>query len=51
MVLGEMEALLALFREGRIRPRIDSAYPFQEAARAHERLHGRGNVGKVLLVP
>jgi NADPH:quinone reductase-like Zn-dependent oxidoreductase len=51
MVLGEIEALLALFREGRIRPRIDSTFPFQEAARAHQRLHDRGNVGKVLLVP
>ena len=51
MVLGEIEALFALFREGRIRPRIDSTYPFQEAALAHQRLHDRGNVGKVLLVP
>jgi NADPH:quinone reductase-like Zn-dependent oxidoreductase len=51
MVLGELEALLALFREGRIRPRIDSTFPFQEAARAHRRLQERGNVGKVLLVP
>jgi len=51
MVLGEIEALLALFREGRIRPRIDSTFPFQEAARAHQRLHDRANVGKVLLVP
>jgi NADPH:quinone reductase-like Zn-dependent oxidoreductase len=51
MVLGEIEALLALFREGRIRPRVDSTFPFQEAARAHHRLHDRENVGKVLLVP
>jgi len=51
MVLGELEALLALFREGRIRPRIDSTFRFGEAALAHERLQGRGSVGKVLLVP
>ncbi len=51
MVLGELEALLALFREGRIRPRIDSTFRFEEAALAHERLQGRGSVGKVLLVP
>jgi NADPH:quinone reductase-like Zn-dependent oxidoreductase len=51
MVLGEIQALLALFREGRIRPHIDSSFPFAEAGRAHERLHGRGNVGKVVLVP
>ena len=51
MVLGELNALLDLFREGRIRPRVDSTFPFEQAARAHERLHGRENVGKVLLVP
>jgi NADPH:quinone reductase-like Zn-dependent oxidoreductase len=51
MVLGEIDALLSLFREGRIRPRIDSTFPFREAARAHQRLHDRENVGKVLLVP
>jgi NADPH:quinone reductase-like Zn-dependent oxidoreductase len=51
MVMGELTALLALFGEGRIRPRVDSTFPFQDARRAHERLQGRGNVGKVLLVP
>jgi NADPH:quinone reductase-like Zn-dependent oxidoreductase len=51
MVLGELEALLALFREGRIRPRVDSTFRFEEAALAHDRLQGRGSVGKVLLVP
>ena len=51
MVMGELEALLGLFREGKIRPRVDSAFPFEEAGAAHERLQGRGSVGKVLLVP
>jgi NADPH:quinone reductase-like Zn-dependent oxidoreductase len=51
MVLGEFQALLELFREGRIRPRVDSTFRFEEAALAHERLQGRGSVGKVLLVP
>jgi NADPH:quinone reductase-like Zn-dependent oxidoreductase len=51
MVMGELAALLDLFREGRIHPRVDSTFPFAEAARAHERLQERGNVGKVLLVP
>ncbi len=51
MVLGELRALLALFREGRIRPRVDAVFRFEEAAAAHERLQGRGNVGKLLLVP
>jgi NADPH:quinone reductase-like Zn-dependent oxidoreductase len=51
MVLGELEALLALFREGRIRPRIDSTFRLEEAGKAHERLQGRGSVGKLVLVP
>jgi NADPH:quinone reductase-like Zn-dependent oxidoreductase len=51
MVLGELQALLALFREGKLRPRIDSVFRFEEAGGAHERLQGRGSVGKVLLTP
>jgi NADPH:quinone reductase-like Zn-dependent oxidoreductase len=51
MVLGELEALLALHRAGRIRPRIDSTFRFEEAGRAHERLQGRASVGKLVLVP
>jgi NADPH:quinone reductase-like Zn-dependent oxidoreductase len=46
-----MEALLALLNDGRLAPRIDSVFPFAEAARAHERLEGRGNFGKILLEP
>lgn len=46
-----MEALLALLNDGRLSPRIDSVFPFTEAARAHERLEGRGNFGKILLEP
>jgi NADPH:quinone reductase-like Zn-dependent oxidoreductase len=51
MVLGEFRALLDLFREGRIAPRVDSVFPLEEAGLAHERLQSRGNVGKVLLRP
>jgi NADPH:quinone reductase-like Zn-dependent oxidoreductase len=51
MVMGELEALLGLFREGRIRPRVDSTFRFGEAGAAHQRLQGRASVGKVLLVP
>ncbi len=51
MVQGELQAILALFREGKLRPRIDSTFRFEEAGAAHERLQGRGSVGKVLLIP
>jgi NADPH:quinone reductase-like Zn-dependent oxidoreductase len=49
MLSDEMRALLALFREGRLAPRIDAVLPLERAAEAHGRLSGRQNVGKVLL--
>jgi NADPH:quinone reductase-like Zn-dependent oxidoreductase len=51
MLMEEIEALMGLFREGKIRPRVDSTFRFGEAGAAHQRLQGRGSVGKVLLVP
>jgi NADPH:quinone reductase-like Zn-dependent oxidoreductase len=51
-LVGEaMGALVALWRDGKVRPRVDSTYPFERAADAHRRLHDRKNVGKVVLVP
>jgi NADPH:quinone reductase-like Zn-dependent oxidoreductase len=47
----ELEALLALYREGRVRPHVDAVFPFAEAAAAHRRIESRKNVGKVVLVP
>lgn len=46
-----LEALLGLLREGAIAPRLDGVYSFAEAGRAHERLEGRENFGKILLEP
>jgi synaptic vesicle membrane protein VAT-1 len=47
----ELEALLDLWRENRITPRIDSALPFTEAAAAHRRITERRNIGKIVLTP
>jgi synaptic vesicle membrane protein VAT-1 len=47
----EFRAVLALWEAGRIKPRIDAAYPFTEAAAAHRRILRRQNVGKVVLTP
>jgi NADPH:quinone reductase-like Zn-dependent oxidoreductase len=47
----ELEALLALYREGKIHPHVDAAFPFAKAADAHRRIESRKNVGKVVLVP
>jgi len=51
MLNEEMQALLALYRDEKIRPHIDSSFPFTEAAAAHRRIQDRKNVGKVVLVP
>lgn len=45
----QIEALLGLAREGRIRPRVDRVFPVAEAAAAHRHIHERRNVGKVVL--
>jgi len=47
----ELQAVLALWDQGRIRPHIDAAYPFAEAAAAHRRILQHQNIGKVLLKP
>lgn len=51
ILLGQLTQLLALYRAGAIKPVIDSTFPFEKAAEAHQHIHDRKNVGKVLLVP
>jgi len=45
------EQLLAWYREGRVRPRVDRTFPLAEAAAAHRYVQERKNLGKVVLVP
>ncbi|MBV9451732.1 MAG: zinc-binding dehydrogenase [Streptosporangiaceae bacterium] len=47
----ELEAILALWEQGMIKPRIDTSFPFTEAAAAHRRILRRQNIGKILLKP
>jgi NADPH:quinone reductase-like Zn-dependent oxidoreductase len=51
MLGEELAALVELYREGAVRPRIDRVFRFEEAAEAHRRIQSRKNVGKVVLVP
>jgi NADPH:quinone reductase-like Zn-dependent oxidoreductase len=46
-----MNKLLIMYREGAIKPHIDSSFPFAEAAKAHLRLQEAKNIGKVVLTP
>jgi NADPH:quinone reductase-like Zn-dependent oxidoreductase len=43
-----LDALLTLWREGKVRSRIDQVFPLAEGAAAHRRMHERKNVGKIL---
>jgi NADPH:quinone reductase-like Zn-dependent oxidoreductase len=47
----ELQAVLALWDENKIKPHIDMSYPFTQAADAHRRILQRKNIGKVLLKP
>ena len=49
IVRPQIEALLAYARDGRIRPRVDRAFPVADAAAAHRYIHQRRNIGKVVL--
>lgn len=51
MLTEEMNALLEHWRKGEIRAKVDSVIPFDRVADAHQRIEGRQNVGKVVLVP
>jgi NADPH:quinone reductase-like Zn-dependent oxidoreductase len=46
---GSLAAALALWREGRLRPVVDSVFPLREAAAAQRRLESRDTFGKVVL--
>lgn len=45
----QVEALLRYASDGLLRPRVDRAFPVQEAAAAHRYMHERRNIGKVVL--
>jgi NADPH:quinone reductase-like Zn-dependent oxidoreductase len=51
IIRPQVETLLHYASEGSIKPRVDRAFPFDEAAAAHRYIHERRNVGKVLLTP
>lgn len=44
-------ALLELYEAGKIAPRVDKAFKFDDAPAAHHYLHDRKAIGKVVLVP
>ena len=45
------EQVLALWRQGVVKPKVARSFRFDEAAQAHHFIQDRKNIGKVLLVP
>ncbi|XP_030611411.1 synaptic vesicle membrane protein VAT-1 homolog [Archocentrus centrarchus] len=46
-----MSKLLELYKQGKIKPCIDSCYHFEDVTEAMKRMHERQNIGKVILLP
>ena len=51
LIAGEINALLEFYEQGHIKPHVDKAFPFEQAAEAHAYIEGGNNLGKVLLAP
>jgi synaptic vesicle membrane protein VAT-1 len=47
----ELQAVLALWEHGSVKPLIDGTYPFAEAPTAHRRILQHQNTGKIVLIP
>lgn len=46
---GVEKNLWPLIQEGRIRPIVDSVFPLEEAAKAHQRMQASTHIGKIVL--
>uniref|UniRef100_H2TFV1 Vesicle amine transport 1 n=1 Tax=Takifugu rubripes TaxID=31033 RepID=H2TFV1_TAKRU len=51
LIRSTLLKLVELYRQGKIKPRIDSCYHFEEVSDAMRRMHERQNIGKVILIP
>lgn len=49
LVTMALQAIFEMASQGRLRPYIDSRFTFEKTALAHERLHGRQSIGKVVI--
>jgi NADPH:quinone reductase len=50
MVAAIEAKVMPLFREGRIKPLMDSSFPLEKAADAHRRMETSEHIGKIVLV-
>jgi NADPH:quinone reductase-like Zn-dependent oxidoreductase len=45
----ELDEIFRLYADGKIKPVIGKTFPLGEAAAAHQYIHDRKNIGKVIL--
>ncbi|KAK1794438.1 hypothetical protein P4O66_011313 [Electrophorus voltai] len=50
LISGVLQKLLHLYQQGKIKPRIDSTYHFEQVSDAMRRMQDRNNIGKVILL-
>ncbi|XP_030630135.1 synaptic vesicle membrane protein VAT-1 homolog [Chanos chanos] len=51
LIARVLNTLLELYTQGKIKPRIDSTYHFEQVGDAMRRMQERNNIGKVILFP
>ena len=51
LIAPQLVALMEMYGRGELEPHVDRTFPFAEAAAAHQHIHDRKAMGKVLLVP
>ncbi|XP_069733353.1 synaptic vesicle membrane protein VAT-1 homolog [Phaenicophaeus curvirostris] len=51
LISGVVAKLVNLYSQGKIKPKIDSVWPFDQVADAMRQMQEKKNVGKVILVP
>ena len=49
LIAEGLRAVFQLVSAGRLRPQIDSVYPIERTSDAHQRLHGRQSIGKLVV--
>ncbi|XP_069490297.1 synaptic vesicle membrane protein VAT-1 homolog [Ambystoma mexicanum] len=51
LIAGVVAQLVELYKQGKIKPKVDSVWPFEQVGDAMRQMQEKKNVGKVILVP
>ncbi|XP_053555559.1 synaptic vesicle membrane protein VAT-1 homolog [Bombina bombina] len=51
LITGVVTKLLDLYKQGKIKPKIDTVFPFEQVGDAMRQMQEKKNIGKVVLVP